>query len=287
MHLRIKDGNGVLRDYQVVVPASYNPSTPLSVSFSYHGGSGTAANARAFGIESAPGAAAAAIFVYPSGIAYRNLGVGWDDSCSGYDMPFFDNMLGYLKANYCIDTERVFASGFSWGCDHVTALACCRGDQIRGVAAASCSDEFDDPSNASTYHNLPCPVTSSAAIRFTHSAVSDGGYPAPLFATTLALFRSLNRCSPTSTATSPSPCQAFNGCAVPLIDCSYPGLEHQLPSEFGSDTWGFFKTLGPAPASPAPVPARLSPLALTLALLLLGTCLAALGKRTAAIRGSG
>ncbi len=274
----------MLRDYEVVVPASYNPSTPLSVSFSYHGGSGTAAQARAYGIESAPGAAASTIFVYPSGIAYRNLGIGWDDSCSGYDMPFFDNMLGYLKANYCIDTGRVFAAGFSWGCDHVTALACCRGNQIRGVAAASCSDEFNDPQNASTYQNLPCPVVSSAAIRFTHSAGGDGGYPAPLFATTLSLFRSFNRCSAASTATNPSPCRAYNGCAVPLIDCSYPGLEHQIPADFGNDTWAFYKTLAPTPASPAAVPASPSRFNLPLALSLLGIGVVAFGKRIASTR---
>lgn len=279
LHLRVRDGNGVLRDYEVVVPASYSPTIPLSVSFSYHGASGTPAHARAYGIESAPGAAASAIFVYPTGIPYSNLGVGWDDSCSGYDMPFFDNMLDYLKSNYCIDTERVFASGFSWGCDYVTALACCRGNKIRGVSAVACSDDFSDPANPATYRNLPCPVASSAAIRFAHSAGGDAGYPAPLFATTLSLFRSFNHCSATSTATSPSPCQAYNGCATPLIDCSYPGLGHQLPSNFGSDTWAFYKALGPAPASPAPVPVTPSPLVPTLVLLLAGSGLAVLSKR--------
>jgi hypothetical protein len=87
-------GNGVLRDYEVVVPASYK--TCLSSTTCWPTWSRTTA--------STPNASSRQVF------------------------------LG--------------------GCDQVTALACCRGNRIRGVAAASCSDEFADPKNASTYQNL-------------------------------------------------------------------------------------------------------------------------------------
>jgi poly(3-hydroxybutyrate) depolymerase len=198
---------------------------------------------KSFGLQGAPGAAASAIFVFPRGIPYQTYGVGWDDSCGGYDVVFFDHMLAALVADYCIDTARVFVAGFSWGCDHVTALACCRGDRIRGVGAASCSDEFKTASDPGSYLNLPCPVKNEAAIRFTHAEGGDPAYASPLFATTSALYRSFDACSSTTTPVSPSPCAAFVGCAHPLVECAYPGLGHALPPGWATDTWSFFSSL--------------------------------------------
>jgi len=233
----------VTRDYDVLVPASYNPSTPLALTFVFHGGGATSANAKAFGMQDATGAAAASIFVYPQGVSFQSYGVGWDDRCGGYDMPFFDNMLSSLAATYCIDLNRVYAGGFSWGCDHVTALACCRGDKIRAIAAASCGDEFSNPADYKTYQS--CPVTNRAAIRFTHATNADDGYPAPLFATTSALYRSWNGCSATATAVNPSPCKSYSGCRAPVVECAYDNLGHSIPGGWGNDSWKFFTSLSP------------------------------------------
>ncbi len=238
--LDAKDGKGNARTYEVLVAAPYDASTPLALSFVYHGAGGTSAQAKGFGLQSAPGASAAGIFVFPQGIAYENDGVGWDDSCGGYDMPFFDAMLAAIEADYCVDESRVFAAGFSWGGDHTTALDCCRGGAFRAVAVGSSTDEFSNEADAATYDDLPCPQATTAAIRFTHATGGDSAYPAPEFATTSALYRSWNTCSSSSTAVSPSPCVSYDGCASPLVECSYDGLGHALPSGWGDDTWAFF-----------------------------------------------
>ena len=242
LHLQGKDGAGVARDYQVLVPLSYEPSTPLALTFVYHGGGGSSAEAKALGLQAAPGAAKASIFVFPQGIAFQNYGVGWDDRCNGSDMAFFDDMVASLGASYCIDQDRVYAGGFSWGCDQVTALSCCRGDKVRAIAAASCSDEFTNPADYKTYQ--PCPVAGRTAIRFTHDRTFDRGYPAPLFATTTTLFRSWNACSATATPISPGPCRTF-GCRTPFVDCPYDNLGHSLPTGWGADSWLFFSGLTP------------------------------------------
>lgn len=243
LHLKGKDGAGVTRDYEVLVPTTYNPATPLALTFVYHGAGGSSADGKSYGIQNATGAAAGSIFVFPQGVAFQTYGVGWDDRCGGYDMGFFDDMVTTLAATYCIDTSRVYAGGFSWGCDQVTALACCRGDKIRAIAAASCTDEYSDPANYKTYQ--ACPVTNRAAIRFTHDTTGDGGYPAPLFATTVALFRYWNACSTTATAVTPSPCRTFASCRVPVVDCPYDNLGHQIPAGWGADTWKFFTGVTP------------------------------------------
>ncbi len=238
--LQAKDGKGTTRTYEVVVATPYDASTPRALSFVYHGAGGTSAQAKGFGLQSAPGASAAGIFVFPQGIAYANDGVGWDDSCGGYDVPFFDAMLVAIEADYCVDESRVFAAGFSWGGDHTTALACCRGKTFRAVAVGSSTDEFANEADAATYDNLPCPEATTAAIRFTHATGGDSAYPAPEFATTSALYRSWNACSSASTAVSPSPCVSYSACASPLVECSYDGLGHALPPGWGDDTWSFF-----------------------------------------------
>jgi polyhydroxybutyrate depolymerase len=241
--VNVQDGNGVRREVNLLVPTPYDPNFPRAISISYHGAGGRASHAKGFRLQEAPGASAAAIFVFPQGVPYKNFGVGWDDTCAGYDMPLFDNMLAHLDANYCIDTSRVFVSGFSWGCDHVTALACCRGSRIRGVAAASCSDEYGDKADHTTYQNLPCPQPQRAGIRFTHASVEDSGYPSPLFATTVSLYRAFNGCSDGTMAVDPNPCRSFEGCNSPFIDCPYPNLAHQLPPNFADESWAFFMGL--------------------------------------------
>lgn len=268
--LQAKDGRGVTRDYEVLVPASYRPTTPLSVTFVYHEAGGSSASAKALGLQSAPGAAASSIFVFPQGVAYLDAGVGWNDACSGYDMPFFDNMLAALEANYCVDRQRVFASGFSWGCDHVTALSCCRGSKLRAVAAASCSDNFSDPAQYHSYVNATCSAAPSPAVRFTHALLSDNAYPAPLFATTASLFRAWNGCSASSTATGSGPCRTFDACRSPFIECAYPGLGHGLPSSFSADSWAFFGSVASLPAAAASVPSSTPGWHIALGVLLLG-----------------
>ncbi len=242
-HLSTKDGSGTMRNFEVLVPTSYPAGSPLSVTFVFHGAGGSEKDAKSMGLQSAAGASSSSIFVFPQGIAYQGYGVGWNDLCGGYDMVFFDNMLSAIKTTYCVDPKRVFVAGFSWGGDFVTALTCCRGNQIRGVSAASCSDEFSNPADYKTYANYPCPTQSAASIRFTHDAHDDGAYTAQMFATTSQLFRTANVCSSSSSATSPSPCVSYANCSHPFVECSYPGLGHTLPSNWANDTWSFFSQI--------------------------------------------
>jgi len=243
IHFRATDGAGTSRDCEVIVPRDYDPATPLAVTFVYHGAGGTEASAKALGLHRVAAAEASSIFVFPQGIAFEKQGVGWDDTCTGYDMVLFDRVLQRLESDYCVDPARVFAAGFSWGCDHVTALMCCRGKRVRAIAAASCSDDFQNPSDVRTYINFPCPEAGSTAIRFTHDANGDSGYTAQQFDTTSALYRSLDRCSTTSTPTPPVPCESHVGCAEPFIECAYPHLGHSLPTTWAADTWRFFSGL--------------------------------------------
>jgi poly(3-hydroxybutyrate) depolymerase len=237
-HLKTTDGNGTTRDYEVLVPNPYSPNTPLAVTFVYHGAGSSEAESKAYGVQGGTGAATSSIFVFPQGINYGSYGVGWDDSCAGRDVVFFDHMLQNLEANYCVDSSRVFAAGFSWGCDHVTSLACCRGSNIRAIAAASCSDDFQNTADYRTYINSPCPSSTKVGIRFTYDPNGDAGYSAQDFATTLALYRSWDGCGTASVTA--GACLSYQGCARPMLDCRYPVMGHTQPANWGKDTWSFF-----------------------------------------------
>jgi len=239
------DGQSRPRTFLVNVPTTYAPSRPYPLVFVFHGSGGDAKQSSSWGLQHAPGAAEAAIFVFPSGIPFQRFGVGWDDRPTGYDLPFFDNMLKSLAAGYCVDLQKVFVAGFSWGGDFVVMLACQRGDAIRAAAANSSDDEFGNSADYLTYRGLPCPAHRHPAIRFEHAEGGDASYPAPLFATTSQLFRFLNQCSAakqivpsSSPATS---CVAYSACSSRYVECTFDKrIGHSLPPNWASETWNFF-----------------------------------------------
>ena len=240
-HLSTTDSRGTTRDFEVLVPTTYQSGVPLALTFVFHGAGGSEGTAIGYGLQTATGASGSSIFVFPQGVAYQNYGIGWDETCKGYDVAFFDNMLAAIQAKYCVDPNRVFVAGFSWGCDFVTALACCRGNRLRGVAAASCSNDFSNTSNYKTYGNYPC-QTVTAAIRFTHDVAGDSAYSAADFAVTSQLYQALDSCSAISSPTTPSPCVAYQNCTHQFVECSYAGLGHSLPSDWPDATWSFLST---------------------------------------------
>jgi poly(3-hydroxybutyrate) depolymerase len=249
--LNTTDGRGTIRTYLVQVPADYSPTKAYALTFVFHGASVNEWQAWSWGLQNAPGAAESGIFIFPNGMAYQNYGIGWDDTNKGYDMPYFDNMVNKIETSYCVNSARVFAAGFSWGGDFVTALACNRGSVLRAAAINSATDEFNDRTNYLTYQDLPCPTTSYPAIRFEHAVGGDSAYPSPDFATTSKLLQSFNACkgacgvASTSVPSSSSAmtCVSYSGCGKELIECSFlASIGHALPPNWAADTWAFFQT---------------------------------------------
>jgi poly(3-hydroxybutyrate) depolymerase len=245
--LTTTDGLGKTRSFLVQVPATYNPTKAYPLSFVFHGAGGNSSQSYSWGLQNTSGASENGIFVFPNGIAYKNYGIGWDDTNAGYDMPFFDNMVKQVETSYCVNSARVFVAGFSWGGDFVTALTCNRGQVIRAAAVNSATDEFRSSTNYTTYQDLPCPTTTHPPVRFEHANGGDAAYPSPLFGTTAALFRSFNSCTDTKTAvhssTSTMTCYSFNSCAKEFIECNFnPSIGHALPPNWAADAWAFFQT---------------------------------------------
>jgi poly(3-hydroxybutyrate) depolymerase len=239
------DGNKRARTFRLQVPSHYDPAKPYPLIFVFHGAGGTSAQSYAWGLQNVSGASDSGIFVFPDGIGFQKFGVGWDDTSTGYDLPFFDNMVNDVETRFCVDTTRLFAAGFSWGGDFVTTLVCDRGGLLRAAAANSATDEYKDSGNYATYQNMPCPATARPAVRFTHAKGGDSQYPAPYFSTTSKLFQHLNSCGPAMTAATSGAlsCESFTGCASDYTECSFDArIGHALPPNWAADTWAFFST---------------------------------------------
>lgn len=124
--------DGAARQYFLRLPESYDPERAYPLVVRFHGYTVVEPRGLAGGLEIEQASGEDAIVAAPS--AADN---AWDFLVDGPDMSFFDALLVRLQDDYCIDTQRVFAFGFSAGSEFSALLACVRGDVLRGVAGSA------------------------------------------------------------------------------------------------------------------------------------------------------
>ncbi|PGH05978.1 hypothetical protein AJ79_06667 [Helicocarpus griseus UAMH5409] len=134
----IKSG-GRTRTYAVNVPESYNddPTKEWPLIIDYHGNKGTPAkqynNSMYYKYPEGQGYLA----VYPAGVQKHWEGPSY--AVEGVsDLQFTTDLLAHLRENYCIDSNRIYASGKSNGGGFVDTLACSdHGDEFAAFAMAA------------------------------------------------------------------------------------------------------------------------------------------------------
>jgi poly(3-hydroxybutyrate) depolymerase len=133
---------GKSRDYSIDVPATYDQNAPHRVVFIYHWSGGSAAsmkNNRYYNIQ--PLATAAnipTIFIAPT------------HSASEADHTVFLDLLAYAETNLCVDSTRVFATGYSLGGMMTYSLSTKQQTKIRagaGISAANFNVWLPNPKN--------------------------------------------------------------------------------------------------------------------------------------------
>jgi poly(3-hydroxybutyrate) depolymerase len=102
--------SGDARTYIIDIPTDYDMNKPYRLFYTSHFLNGTAELVKRQNYYSLKTLATAAnepaIFVAPQGI---------NNTWTEKDHPLFDDILAFVKANLCIDTTRVFATGMSFG----------------------------------------------------------------------------------------------------------------------------------------------------------------------------
>jgi poly(3-hydroxybutyrate) depolymerase len=161
-------------------------------------------------------------------------------SWSNGDIAFTDAILSQLEGDLCIDTSRVFASGFSFGGGMAMALACTRADIFRGVAFFSGADLTNS-----------CPTTLTKPIAYYASQASqDSGGLSTTSPITgerkQAQFAEVNGCTAEPSSTSfpaagqPHVCTNYKNCSAghPTEYCVFNGPHGWEPKDPGqSMSW--------------------------------------------------
>jgi polyhydroxybutyrate depolymerase len=224
--LRSIDVDGTERQYILTLPDDYDPTRPYRLIFGFHGAKYDAewvANGEEpltgpyFGL--ADEAEGSAIFV--AGQADG----GWNSG----DVTYVSAMLDTLEAELCVDTSRVFATGFSAGGIMTIRIGCALGDVFRAIAPMS--------------PNLPsdCAGTDEPIAYWSSHGLSDTTITPEQGALARDAFLERNGCSETSMPASPEGCVSYEGCSAghPVGYCTFDGVHEPAPFA-GTAIWAFF-----------------------------------------------
>ncbi|WP_437939680.1 alpha/beta hydrolase family esterase [Sorangium sp. So ce341] len=251
---------GVTRYFLMYVPENYDPSKPLPLVFGIHGlnMNNVWAAHDGSGFQLIQETDDQALLIYPQGLPANGQSrppstqSQWGDADSNWggpppnanrarldaDLAFFDAMIEHAKSNYCVDTKRVFAVGFSQGGFMTNTLGCERSSVFRGLApVAGWGPNASQPM---------CGDASAAHAVIQTQGDTDGTVTPALGQSTRDFWRGRNGCEATSmpSATYGNGCVEYQGCneGLPLVYCTHPG-GHSVPSGAGGRAWRFFQSL--------------------------------------------
>jgi polyhydroxybutyrate depolymerase len=238
------DVDGTMREYILALPDDYDPSLPHRLIFGWHPLGGSAqqvAGGGYYGLESQ--AEGTAIFVAPEGLPFQGNSLGWGNT-NGQDLEFLEAMLARFRAELCIDEERIFSTGFSFGGMMSFAVGCAENGVMRAIApqagniqVSGCEDGTR-PVAVMGFHGDDDTVVSI-----------DGGRAGR------DQFIERNQCSDQTEVVDPSwcdglgasnqPCEcvSYQGCAdgYPVIWCEFNGPHTPAPNS-GQTIWDFFSS---------------------------------------------
>ncbi len=221
------DVGGTARTYYVYLPTNYNAAQKYPLVFQFHPRGGNAE--QAINMPSIRNSFPA-IYVTPQGLT-ENGNTGWANT-GGQDIAFTKQMVATVEGNYCVDTTRVFSTGFSYGGMMSFAVGCEMSNVFRAIA----------PMSGALYSDFNCKGTGPAIAMWGSHGLSDSVVPLADGQAARDKILAQNKCSTTTTATTPSPCVSYDGCTsgYPSTWCEFSG-DHQIPSFANSAIAAFFK----------------------------------------------
>ncbi len=204
---------GLVRTVIVHEPTGYSPGTATPLILNLHGSQSTAVAQEVFTGMDATADADHFFVVYPQGGIAAGTGFEWNvpneplfggapvPATAPNDVSFLEQLVSLLEQRYCIDENRVYATGFSGGARMSSQLAC---DASSIFAAAAPVSGIRLPA--------PCPTTRAVPVIAFHGTADpvdpyDGHgqaywtYSVPAAA---QMWAAQDGCSPTSSTSSPA-----------------------------------------------------------------------------------
>jgi poly(3-hydroxybutyrate) depolymerase len=219
------DVSGTTRTYYLYLPTNYDAAQQYPLVFQFHPRGGTAQ--QAINIPNIR-SSFTAIYVTPQGLTASG-STGWPNT-NGQDIALTKALIAAVESEYCVDKTRIFSTGFSYGGMMSFAIGCEMGDVFRAIA----------PMSGALYSGCKS-GTHSVAMWGSHG-VSDSVVPIADGRAGRDAILSRNQCGTQTTATTPSPCVSYSGCAAgaPTTWCEFEG-DHAPPSFAASAIATFFK----------------------------------------------
>ncbi|HKO46379.1 MAG TPA: dienelactone hydrolase family protein [Polyangiaceae bacterium] len=233
----LKTGNftesigGTNRKWMLDVPANYDASKPYRLIFVWHplGGSGSQVASGGYnGLKSL--ASNTAVFATADGLSGSNSetsGTGWWNT-NGGDMKLVQAMLDKINTGLCIDQDRIFSTGFSFG-GMMSYTLPFEFNVFRAVAP--CSGKTGVIPYTEKYTN-PIPILAFHGDSDTFVATNLGKAFFDKYA-------ARNQCGTQTQAVSPNGCVQYQGCTVSSTWCLFSG-GHTTWSEQPAAIWKFF-----------------------------------------------
>jgi poly(3-hydroxybutyrate) depolymerase len=248
------------RRYILSVPTDYDNAKPYNLVIAWHqldGNDKQMYQQNYYWLKDIPDAASSTIFVAPNGeknntpctgTGNGESGCGWPDS-SGSNVALADAVVAQIEENFCIDKNRIFANGWSYGGSMSYRTACSRplggGESDWGVRAVAV---YNGAAQLSSGGCTPSKQVAFYASHGTNDNVLgyDGGVS---MANTYATLNGCNWMTPTR-ATGNHVCTNISGCDMgyPVEFCSFVGQHTPDPQEGGQrwqpqEVWKFFSQL--------------------------------------------
>jgi poly(3-hydroxybutyrate) depolymerase len=219
---------GTDRQWWLWLPTGYDPNKAYPVVFNFHG-CGSSDNI----VPMQKVTADKAILVRATGIS---AGTCWDANATGNDVKLFDQMLADVVAKRCVDTSRVFATGYSSGSWLVNTLECERGDKLRATGTVSGGTYGDKSKCKGKYARM-----------FIHDQDDTTNTIAQGNDKERDRLIAANHCMATGPVMeAPAPCARYQGCdaGFPVIWCQTQGKMHDRQDNLAPGAfWGLFSGL--------------------------------------------
>jgi len=242
-HIAITVGS-MTREYILNVPTNYDNSHPYKFVIAYHELNGNDDEMyRNSYYHLLPLSNNSTIFVAPNGQqnganCTQASGCGWPNP-SDSDMLFADAVVAQIEQNFCVDTNRIFATGWSYGASMSEQTACERplsgatnGWGVRAIAVYSVA-YLSNTDNCKASSSKPVAYYASHGTNDTVLPYSGG----VSIAQTWAAADGCTAATPTQ-ATGNHVCTNFMGCSAgyPVEFCSFVGPHTPDPTDSGQST---------------------------------------------------
>ena len=149
---------GVLRNYRLYVPATYNANSPVPLVFNLHGYTSNNQQQEFYGDFRAIADTANFIIAHPNGTLDGGGNRFWNTFGSGSpvdDLGFITALLDHISTQYSIDTDRVYSTGMSNGGFMSHDLACFRSERFAAIASVTGTMISPRLSTCASTHPMP------------------------------------------------------------------------------------------------------------------------------------